>query len=49
MSPKGGSQEIAKGTITAQLKMEDACILWNVIFLIGKKKPRSKEEDPLAL
>jgi hypothetical protein len=28
---RGGSQEIARPTITAQLKMEDAYILCNVI------------------
>jgi hypothetical protein len=28
---RGGSQEVAKLTATAQLKMEDACIFRNVI------------------
>jgi hypothetical protein len=31
VSSKGGSQEVAKPMIIAQLKMEDVCIFCNVI------------------
>jgi hypothetical protein len=35
---KGGNQEVAKPIITAWLKMEDACILCNVIKNFWRKK-----------
>jgi hypothetical protein len=35
---RGGSQKVAKPTTIAQLKMEDACILRNVIELFDKEK-----------
>ncbi len=38
VSWKVGSWEVVKLTTTTQLKMEDACILCNVIKLFGEEK-----------
>ncbi len=38
VSRRGGSQEIARPTTIAYLKMEDACNFYNVIEIFVKKK-----------
>jgi hypothetical protein len=40
---KGGSQELAKPTTTTQLKMENTCILCNVIKVFTKKGDQSRK------
>ncbi len=50
VSWKGGSWEVTKPTTTAWLKMEDACILCNVIEIFWQGKwPMSKDEGILTL
>jgi hypothetical protein len=44
VSWRGGSQEVAKLTIIAQVKMEDVCILCNVIKKIWQRKVTKVEK-----
>jgi hypothetical protein len=40
----GGSWEVAKPTVNAQLKMEDICILSNVIEIFLTKKSQKNDQ-----
>jgi hypothetical protein len=41
---RGGSQEVIKPTASAQLKMEDTCILCNVIETFWRRKVTKVEK-----
>jgi hypothetical protein len=43
--PRSGNQEVARSTIIAQIKMEDACILYNVIEIFWQRKVINIESE----
>ncbi len=50
VSWRGGSWEVARPMITAQLKMANVCIFYNVIeFFLWRKITKTKSWSPMAL